>query len=81
MHQQHNHMKTVSLDDEAYELLRGAKVTRNDSFSTVVKRHFDPRTRAADLDASFGAWSFTDEEAAATRRSVRRGFQRPDWEA
>jgi predicted CopG family antitoxin len=74
-------MKTVSLDDEAYELLRGAKVTRNDSFSMVVKRHFDPRTRTHDLEASFGAWEISDEEAASLRRSVRRGFQRPEWDA
>jgi len=74
-------VKTVSLDDEAYELLRGAKVSRRDSFSAVVKRHFDPRARAQDLDASFGAWTMEDEEAAGLRSSVRRGFQRPDWEA
>lgn len=74
-------MKTVSLDDEAYELLRGAKVTRGDSFSAVVKRHFDARARAEDLEASFGSWSTSDADAAELRSSVRKGFQRPDWEA
>lgn len=73
-------MKTVSLDDEAYHLLRGAKVSRRDSFSAVVKRHFDSRARAEDLEASFGAWTMDDEEATELRSSVRRGFQRPDWE-
>jgi predicted CopG family antitoxin len=74
-------MKTVSLDDEAYELLRGAKTSRRDSFSSVVKRHFDARSRAQDLAASFGAWSMGAEEAAELRSSVRQGFQREDWEA
>lgn len=73
-------MKTVSLDEEAYELLRGAKVSRRDSFSAVVKRHFDSRARAEDLRASFGAWTMDDDEAADLRASVRAGFQRPDWE-
>lgn len=73
-------MKTVSLDDEAYELLRGAKASRKDSFSSVVKRHFDARARAEDLEASFGAWSMDEAEAAELRSSVRKGFQRLDWE-
>ena len=74
-------MKTVTLDDEAYALLRGAKVSRRDSFSTVVKRHFDAGARAEDLDASFGAWSMDEADAADLRSSVRQGFQRPDWDA
>jgi predicted CopG family antitoxin len=74
-------MKTVSLDDEAYELLRGAKASRRDSFSDVVKRHFDSRARAQDLEASFGTWTMEDGQAAELRSSVRKGFQRPDWEA
>ncbi len=74
-------MKTVSLDDEAYELLRGAKVTRSDSFSAVVKRHFAASARADDLKASFGSRSMSDAEAEELRSSVRRSFQRPDWEA
>jgi len=74
-------MKTVSLDDEAYDLLRGAKASRRDSFSAVVKRHFSSAARAEDLQASFGSWTMTDDEAQALRSSVREGFQRPDWEA
>lgn len=73
-------MKTISLDEDAYDLLRGAKVSRKDSFSAVVKRHFDSRTRAEDLEASFGAWTMGDEEAGELRSSVREGFQRPEWE-
>lgn len=75
-------MKTVTLDDEAYRLLKSAKVTPKDSFSAVVKRHFDPTSRREDMEATFGAWSgMTDAEAAALHRSVRDGFQRPDWQA
>lgn len=74
-------MKTVSLDDEAYELLRGAKASRRDSFSSVVKRHFDAGVRADDLEASFGSWSMNEAQTAELRSSVREGFQRTDWEA
>lgn len=73
-------MKTVSLDDEAYELLRGAKTTRTDSFSSVVKRHFEGNNRKDDLEASFGSWKISESEAAQLRKGIRDGFQRPDWE-
>lgn len=65
-------MKTVTLDDEAYELLRGLKVGTNDSFSDVVKRHFGRRPT---LDESAGGWSdMTDGEARQLRRSMVDGF-------
>ncbi len=73
-------MKTVSLDDEAYRLLCGAKVSPHDPFSAVIKRHFDPRARADDLEVSFGASAMGDDDAAGLRSSVRQGFRRPDWE-
>ncbi|MGQ0536134.1 MAG: antitoxin VapB family protein [Methanobacteriota archaeon] len=46
-------MKTVSFDDEAYNLLKGAKIGPDESFSDVVKRHFGVRRSLAD---SFGGW-------------------------
>lgn len=51
--QQHDDMKTVSFDDEAYELLKGAKLP-GESFSDVVKRKFGGRRDG--LAASFGSW-------------------------
>lgn len=47
-------MKTVTFDDEAYTLLRGAKRRPGESFSNVVKRHFGPK-RA--LEDSAGGWA------------------------
>lgn len=61
-------MKTVSLDDEAYELLRGAKVTRRDSFSDVVKRHFGAGGTEW-LTGTGGAWKdMSDDEVARIRQ-------------
>lgn len=46
-------MKTISLDDEAYRVLKGLKLGPQDSFSSVVKRHFGDEV---DLRASAGGW-------------------------
>lgn len=65
-------MKTVTFDDEAYELLRRAKLTPKESFSHVVKRLAGSRPRWED---SFGAWSdMTKEEAARLRRESVETF-------
>lgn len=48
-------MKTVSLDDEAYNLLKGAKRSPKDSFSDVVKRHFGHKLDG--IEASAGGWA------------------------
>lgn len=53
-------MKTVSLDDEAYRLLKGAKRTSKESFSDVVKRHFGHQLDG--LEASAGGWADVPEE-------------------
>lgn len=65
-------MKTVSFDDEAYKLLKGAKRTPKESFSDVVKRHFGHKR---DIEDSAGGWSdMTDEEAKQLRRETIDAF-------
>lgn len=59
-------MKTVRLDDEAYEILKGLKSSPNESFSDVVKKHFGRRNG---LDASFGAWAEKPNEEAQRLRA------------
>lgn len=67
-------MKTVTFDDEAYELLRGLKLP-GDSFSDVVKRYLGQRQRLDALERTAGAWSdMTDAEVKALRREMVRGF-------
>lgn len=56
-------MKTVTFDEEAYRLLKGAKVSPAESFSEVVKRHFGVRRSLA---ASAGGWR--DMSAAEAKR-------------
>ena len=58
-------MKTVTLDDAAYALLRGAKQAPQESFSTVVKRLLGATPR---LEDAFGGWAdMTDEEVKRLR--------------
>ena len=66
MHPLHEHMKTVTLDEEAYEILAALKVDTRDSFSKVVKRHF---RRSGRIRSSAGSWEdATDDEVAALRQ-------------
>lgn len=58
-------MKTVSFDDEAYEILKGLKSKPGESFSDVVKKHLGRRNG---LDASFGAWADRSEAEIARLR-------------
>jgi predicted CopG family antitoxin len=65
-------MKTVSFDDEAYNLLKGAKVSPSESFSDVVKRQFGARRSLAD---SAGGWKdVTAEEVARLRKETVEAF-------
>lgn len=69
-------MKTVTFDDEAYDLLRGLKISPKDSFSDVVKRHLGER-RPSIMDSA-GAWSdVTDEEVKRMREETIHMFDRP----
>ena len=54
-------MKTVSFDEDAYNLLKGAKLSPTESFSDVVKRRFGAKRALAD---SAGGWAdMTDAES------------------
>ena len=65
-------MKTVSFDDEAYNLLKGAKRSPSESFSDVVKREFGSRR---DLLDSAGAWAdASDDDIEQLRDETRRAF-------
>jgi predicted CopG family antitoxin len=65
-------MKTVTFDEEAYELLRSAKLSPRESFSHVVKRTLGGRPHWRD---SAGAWAHvTDEQVARLRRDSEETF-------
>lgn len=65
-------MKTVSFDDDAYNLLKGAKVSPQESFSDVVKRRFGARRPVAD---SAGGWSdMSEKQARALRKESIDAF-------
>lgn len=65
-------MKTVTFDDEAYEILRGLKQSSKESFSDVVKRHLGKRRSIQD---SAGAWSgLPRERFAEIRRESIEAF-------
>lgn len=69
----HEGMKTVTLDDEAYEILAALKVDTRDSFSKVVKRHFRKSGR---IRSSAGSWEdATDHEVAALRQESVAAFE------
>lgn len=65
-------MKTVNLDDEAYQLLRQKKAHREESFSHLVKRLLKP---GDDVRRTAGAWKdVTDAEVAVLRSESIRTF-------
>lgn len=65
-------MKTVTFDDEAYNLLKGAKLSPSESFSDVVKRSFGARRALAD---SAGGWrGMSAAEAKRLRAETIREF-------
>jgi len=65
-------MKTVTLDEEAYEILASLKIDSRDSFSKLVKRHFRKPGR---IRSSSGTWAdASDQEIAALRREMVASF-------
>ncbi len=65
-------MKTVTFDEEAYNLLRRAKLTPKESFSQVVKRLAGSRPQWED---SFGGWADkSDDEIKRLRRESIEAF-------
>lgn len=65
-------MKTITLDQEAYEILAALKIDPRDSFSKVVKRHFRKSGR---IRSSAGSWDdMSDDEAVALRRETLLTF-------
>lgn len=65
---QHSSMKTVSFDDEAYNLLKGAKLP-GESFSDVVKRTLGHRRDG--IRATAGAWKDMPDDLYARLKTER----------
>lgn len=66
-------MKTITLDDEAYHILAARKVGHKDSFSRVVKSHFEKSTHVL---ASAGTWKdMTSSEAARICETTVKAFE------
>jgi predicted CopG family antitoxin len=71
----YNHMKTITLDEEAYYLLVSRKVGSRDSFSRVVKAHFGT---IGHLRASAATWAdMTRADVERLRRETVRTFDPP----
>ena len=62
-------VKTITLDLEAYELLRRKKKGRQ-SFSQVVKEHFGPRRTIRDFRRSLGEVVLSEDTLDAVERQI-----------
>ena len=71
-------VKTVDLDEEAYEILSRQK-RAGQSFSEVVKEHFEKpgRSTAADLLRNAERYALSEETLDAIEEQVRRRSKSP----
>jgi predicted CopG family antitoxin len=78
-------MKTITLNDEAYERLKSWKSTDSDSFSKVVLKVVPKKGTAADMEEAFASLKpLSDSEAkqvvAALEWSNQWGTGRNPWD-
>lgn len=69
-------VKTITIDLEAYETLARQK-RQGQSFSQVIKEHFDRPRTARDLLAAVRATRLSDETLDAIEDEVRRRADQP----
>ena len=69
-------VKTITVDLEAYEALRRRK-RRGQSFSQVIKEHFDTPKSGRDLQAALGRFALSPDALDAIDDVVRRRGESP----
>ncbi len=73
-------VKTITLDPEAYEALRRHQ-RRGQSFSQVIKEHFDAPRTGRDLQAALGRFVLSPDALDAIDDVVRRRGESPTGSA
>src|SRR5437867_3477368 len=63
--------KNISITNEAYEALRREK-RKEESFTEAILRLTRSRGKLSD---SFGSWKLSDEEEAAIKRELSKGWK------
>ena len=69
-------VKTITIDLEAYEALRRHQ-RRGQSFSQVIKAHFDTPKTGRDLQAALGRFALSPDALDAIDDVVRRRGESP----
>ena len=70
MHDKCMAVKTITIDLSAYELLKRRK-REGQSFSQVIKEHFDAPKTGRDLSAALGEVAFSDQALEALDQLVK----------
>jgi len=60
--------RTISITDEAYDLLKGLKRSEKDSFSDVILRHYPRKRRSSEVLKEIGE---CDELASSIERASK----------